>query len=304
MPSSRVVNHSGWLVAHGWSGRALQCQVERDLQAELAGPRDERVEVGERPEVRVDRVVAALVRADGPRRAGVVRPGVQGVVGPLAVDPPDRVDRRDVDDVEAHRGDGREPLHRGAEGAGPPAAVGVLAGALRAREQLVPGAVQRPLALHPDRVRRARGHHVAQRPLGQLAADLGRGAGGEADRRRAARVLQRGDRVQQGPGLRRGALHLGHGPAQQHGALGQHQLGVDVRGDLDRRVVLPRGVRVAPALDRQRPQALRVGDDRGTPPVQAGPEGVHPGDGPAAVRGGQDGRGVHRAVPLGEHRGA
>ena len=37
-------------------------------------------------------------------------PGVEGVVGALAVDLADRVDRRQVDDVEAHRGDGVEPL--------------------------------------------------------------------------------------------------------------------------------------------------------------------------------------------------
>ena len=36
---------------------------------------------------------------------------------------------------------------------------------------------------------------------------------------------------------------------EEQNALGQHQLGVDAGGDLDRRVVLPRGERVSPTLD-------------------------------------------------------
>ena len=47
-------------------------------------------------------VVAALLRADRPRRAGVVGRGRQGVVRALAERGADRVDRRQVDDVEAH----------------------------------------------------------------------------------------------------------------------------------------------------------------------------------------------------------
>ena len=53
------------------------------------GARDEGVEVVERAEVGVDGVVAALGRADRPRRAGVVRPGVVRVLfGPLRLAAP------------------------------------------------------------------------------------------------------------------------------------------------------------------------------------------------------------------------
>ena len=51
-------------------------------------------------------------RADGPRAARVVGPGVERVVAALAVRAADRVDRRQVDDVEAHVGDGGQPLAR------------------------------------------------------------------------------------------------------------------------------------------------------------------------------------------------
>jgi hypothetical protein len=47
-------------------GRALEGQVEGDLQTQLAGPLDEGVEVGDGAEVWVDGVVAAVLRADRP----------------------------------------------------------------------------------------------------------------------------------------------------------------------------------------------------------------------------------------------
>ena len=90
-------------------GRGLQRQVERHLQAQLAGPRDERVEVRHRAEVRVDGVVPAVRRADRPRRARVAGPGVQRVVPALAGGRADRVDRRQVHHVEAHLRDGVQP---------------------------------------------------------------------------------------------------------------------------------------------------------------------------------------------------
>ena len=115
VPSGRVVNHSGCSVTHGWSGRALQCEVERDLHAELVGALRRTREVLDRAEFRVDRVVAAFVGADRPRRADVGLARRQRVVAALAVDPADRVDRRQVDDVEAHVGDPLELLGGGGE---------------------------------------------------------------------------------------------------------------------------------------------------------------------------------------------
>jgi hypothetical protein len=46
--------------------RRLEREVESDLEPQLGGARDERVEVCEGAEVRMDRVVAALGRTDRP----------------------------------------------------------------------------------------------------------------------------------------------------------------------------------------------------------------------------------------------
>ena len=60
VPSARWVNHSGCSLTQGWSGDGLQRQVERHLEPELAGLADERVEVGQGPELGVDGVVTAV----------------------------------------------------------------------------------------------------------------------------------------------------------------------------------------------------------------------------------------------------
>ena len=84
------------------------------------------------------------------RRAG---PAVRLLFAALAEGRADRVDRRQVDHVEAHRGDRGQPLGRGAEGARARRPAGAHLGALRAREQLVPGPEQRPLPLDVQRHR-------------------------------------------------------------------------------------------------------------------------------------------------------
>jgi hypothetical protein len=48
-------------------GRGLQRQVERDFEAQLRGAGDEPVEVLDRAQLGMDRVVTALVGADRPR---------------------------------------------------------------------------------------------------------------------------------------------------------------------------------------------------------------------------------------------
>ena len=98
-------------------------------------------EVLERAEVGVDRVVAAGLVADRPRGAGIVRAGGQRVVVALAVGVADRVDRRQVDDVEAELGEARELV------------LDAVQAAPRAREQLVPGAELGALAVDLDRER-------------------------------------------------------------------------------------------------------------------------------------------------------
>ena len=157
VPSLRVVNHSG-IGLHPWMvGRALQGQVESHLETEFVGPGDKGIEIVERAELRVDGVMAALGRSDRVRRTRIVLVGDQRVVRALAVDRADRVDRRQVDDVETHRRDGRQPLGGGGEGARLPQPGGLVElAALGAREELVPGAVQRPLPFDQPRVVRAR----------------------------------------------------------------------------------------------------------------------------------------------------
>ena len=83
--------------------------------------------------------------ADGPGAAGVVGAGGQGVVRPFAEAPADRVDRRQVENVESHPGDIRQPSLGVLERSG---AVGI--GGARPGEHLVPGAEAGALALDHD----------------------------------------------------------------------------------------------------------------------------------------------------------
>ena len=95
-------------------GRALQGQVERDLQpVRRAAWRDERR--GSRPRCPARGWIASWPPSAEPIAHGEPtssRPGHERVVAPLAVDPADRVDRRQVDHVEAHRGDRRAAAGR------------------------------------------------------------------------------------------------------------------------------------------------------------------------------------------------
>src|SRR5581483_11942956 len=69
---------------------------------------DEAAEVVERAELRVYRVVTALPAADGIRTARVVRFSLQRVVAALAIGPADRMNRRQIDHVEAKACDLRQ----------------------------------------------------------------------------------------------------------------------------------------------------------------------------------------------------
>ena len=204
----------------------------------------------------MDGVVAAVGRADRVGAAGVLGAGVEGVVRALLGRLPDRVHRGEVDDVEAHRGDGGEPLRRGAERAGGPAVLLLVVGrALAAREELVPGARQGELALDEQGQVGRGGHVLAQRPGGELLLDGGVGARLEPHGGGALGVAQAQDGVGEHGPLGRGAGHLGAGPLEHQGALLEHQRGVDVGLDLDRGVVLPGAVGVGPALDAVGPPA-------------------------------------------------
>ena len=141
-----VVEPLGVLRDPGVVGRALQGVVEGHLHPVRPLPR--------RPSGRSRRPC----RAPGRSRCGRPRsprwprgcPGRQArpssvLSRPLRAVMPDRVDRRQVQDVEAH---GRDLGHA----PGRP-----LEAAERSREQLVPGADQSPLAVHPQRHRVRRG---------------------------------------------------------------------------------------------------------------------------------------------------
>ena len=101
---------------------------------------------------------------------GSLGSGVERVVRALAVRSSDRVDRRQVEDVEAHRGDRGQPLGGGAEGAALPGAVGVQR--------------RRPRSAGRTRTRRRR-RRACARPGSSATAwrSRARRAGGPADRR-------------------------------------------------------------------------------------------------------------------------
>ena len=207
-----------------------------------------------------------------PTSSGV---GREGVVGPLAVDLADRVDRRHVDHVEAHRPDRGQPL-----GGRPQVAAddlpGLLVdvGALGAREELIPAGEQRPLAVGEEVVGPLGGEQVPQRVGGEdLLQCLGLGRR-QSGLDRAVRVAQCLDGVVEhclvrldagGRGSVRGR-DPGRHPLEQQHALGEHQLDVHTGADLDACVVQPGADRVAPRLHLEGPRALDVrGHGRGHP---------------------------------------
>ena len=143
--------------------RALDREIERDLDPLPGSGVAEPAEILERAELRVDRVVPAFVRADRVGAARVVGQRRQRVVAPLAVDPADRMDRREIEHVEAHRADRRQARdHVGKR------AVAVRIAALATREDLVPAREsgrrplgverQRRLMAHEERSRRVAAH--------------------------------------------------------------------------------------------------------------------------------------------------
>src|SRR6266851_9939308 len=92
----------------------------------------------------MDGFVPALLRSDRPRAARLVRLGTLAVVGALAVGAADGVDGGEVEDVEAHLGDVRQPFLDVAKRS----VLAAFAG--RPGEHLVPGAVASPLRLYQD----------------------------------------------------------------------------------------------------------------------------------------------------------
>ena len=146
-----------------------------------AGLGDQLGEIVLGTQLRMDGGVPALRRTDGPRATRVLRPGLQRIACPFAMDVPDGVDRREVEDVESHGGHPIEladHTSETSEGTG---------------EQLVPGRELRQLPLHPHRQLAASGliprrdHAVDQRRHAGVEGRV------EAHLRRAHLASQRGD---------------------------------------------------------------------------------------------------------------
>src|SRR5437667_10709860 len=114
--------------------------------------------------------MTAIFRSDRPRAPWIVRPGGERVVGAFSEALSDRVNGREIDDVEAEVGDIRQTCRRIAERA---AARGV--GAARSRKELVPGAKPGAFAIDPHaprrRRRRARPVRVRVHERGEILAE-------------------------------------------------------------------------------------------------------------------------------------
>ena len=192
----------------------------------------------------MDGGVAALGRADRVDAAGVAGRRDQGVVAALALGAPDRVDRREVDDVEAELGETGE-LGLDA-GEAPP----------RAREELIPGPEAGPHPLDLDRrdevhARRRAAIGGARGGRDHLRAERVRGALGEA----ALAVLEHGGRRREAALVL--AARAGRRLAQQQRPLGE--LARDVLlagGELALELLAPRRLGIGPGLDRPAPRPL------------------------------------------------
>ena len=93
-------------------GRALQRIVERHFHLQLAGCRDEPIEILERPERRLDRGMAAVLISDRPWASNIIRLRCERVVLALAEAAANRMNRRQIHDIESKLGDPRQLLCR------------------------------------------------------------------------------------------------------------------------------------------------------------------------------------------------
>ena len=150
--------------------RALPGEIERDLEPQTLGLVTKRVELVERAQSGLDRGVSALRRSNRPGTARIGRRGGQRVVAALAETAADRMNRRQIDDVESQVGDAGQRSARLAERR----AAGRI-GAGRSREHFVPRAEARALAVHPDaarrRVRRPRSIRIREHPRCEPVVD-------------------------------------------------------------------------------------------------------------------------------------
>ena len=174
VPSGRQSNHSGCSLIHGWSGEALSAMSSAISSPCSRAAATRRSKSSRLPSSGWTARWPPSARADRVGAAGVVRPGRQRVVAALAVGAADRVDRREVEDVEAEVADVGQAGDHVVEGA-----VHVRVARLRPGEELVPGAERGRLAVGEDPQR-----------LGAGEVGAGRGA---PHRRRHARLAEDGE---------------------------------------------------------------------------------------------------------------
>ncbi len=167
------------------------------------------------PSSRQNFLVAALGRADGPGTADVAGLRFERVVRPLAVDASDRLDGREVDDVEAHPGDVRQARLDVLEVAVPRRLRGSGAG-----KELVPAAEARALAIGEYLQRGRIGETavgMALHQAGALGIERKRLEGGRVHGRFRCRALEQ----ERGPvlqGLRVGVARARRGRADERAA--------------------------------------------------------------------------------------
>ena len=111
----------------------LDGEIESDFQTMVGGGSHQAAEIFTGAELRMYRLVTTLLAADRVRAAGIVRAGSQGIVAALAVGAADRVNRREVQHVEAHVLNHRQTRVHVVESA---VTLGIVGD--RARKQLVP----------------------------------------------------------------------------------------------------------------------------------------------------------------------
>src|SRR5271163_1872038 len=89
------------MLAHvGMIRRTLERNIDRDLKSLFFGRGDEVLEICERAEIRMNRLMAALGGSNGPRTARIRRLRVWRIVLPFAKFTPDRVNWRKVNYIE------------------------------------------------------------------------------------------------------------------------------------------------------------------------------------------------------------
>ena len=231
------------LLEPGMIERTLDGEIERDLQALLGRGGDQAAKILRRAERRMNRVVPALDATDGIGAAGIVWPGRKRVVATLAVGRADRMDRREVEDIEAHVADARQGLDD------------VVERAEGARKELVPARELglRPLDFHGDRFRT-----IGQGPivnLGDLAAGFGARQQGDV-----LVDIAVGQCFQDRLSLRR---------TQMLARIGDLGGDVDAGAMLDLQRMAKGRVFVAPRLDREQMPADALGRQGAAPAIVA-----------------------------------